>query len=456
MNMPYDLPLDRALPHLMHALDPEAMHEVFDDTVRRYGAHLESCRIERIKYRPSRNCTLSYHLHMRRECSGEPIEQRVTARLFGGDEIGRRAARVTDAGLSPSPAGPAVRLLPALDMLTWWWPNDSKLTAPRVLADESALRERVLPPVVAALSDGRGRLTAFDVDVAQYVPENRLCARVTLHWTQGRQCRSQVVYAKASREPDSATAHGYLREVCAGAAWRGGALRTPRALLWQPDFGLHWQSALPGRDLLDFAPTEIARLSPRLGAQLAALHHTRVSTSRELTREALHERLTQVVRDVGYVLPAARDTLRRAQALLLAGLKELPCVPHATLHGDLHARNILVADGLPGLIDLDGLRAGPAVLELGAWIADGMYHALLHGEPPSRDRDAWNALLAGYQAAGGRVASARDLAWAVAWNLLCQRAWRCVTNLKPGRFVIAPRLIELACAIADARNLEGI
>ena len=32
-----------------------------------------------------------------------------------------------------------------------------------------------------------------------------------------------------------------------------------------------------------------------------------------------------------------------------------------------------------------------------------------------------------------------ELAWATAWSLLTQRAWRCVVNLKPGRWAIAPR-----------------
>jgi Ser/Thr protein kinase RdoA (MazF antagonist) len=158
---------------------------------------------------------------------------------------------------------------------------------------------------------------------------------------------------------------------------------------------------------------------------------------------------------LGYVLPATRGVLQHAAACLREGLDAQGEAPACTLHGDLHPRNILADGEQLALIDLDGLRRGPAVLELGAWIADGMYRALLDGAAPTRDGDAWQALLDGYAAAGGAVPRPRDLAWATAWNLLCQRAWRCAVNLKPGRFEIAPRLIALACETAAQYSLQA-
>jgi thiamine kinase-like enzyme len=456
MIRPQVLPRDLALPHLARALDEAAMAEVFADAVRAHGAQLEGCRIERIKYRPRRNCTLSYCLQVRDIAANRVFEQRVAARLCGGDgDAARRAARAGEAQLLPSLAGPALRLLPALDMLTWWWPNDARLAAPRVLADPCALRERVLPELVAALSAGRGTLVDHQLEIVQYVPEQRLCARLDLRWRAGGNLMEQRVYAKASREPDGATAHAILRALQSSPAGHSGNLSTPRALLWQPAFDLHWQQALPGRALLDLTPAEAARLAAPLGAQLAALHGTPVAVARELTPQSLRARLTEVTEVLGDVLPGSRGALQSAAASLSEGLFELVGVPVATLHGDLHPRNILADGAQLALIDLDGLRRGPAVLELGAWIADGMYRALLDGAAPARDGAAWQALLDGYAAAGGTRPRSRTLAWATAWNLLCQRAWRCVINLKPGRFAIAPRLIELASEVARAHSLEA-
>jgi aminoglycoside phosphotransferase (APT) family kinase protein len=448
------LPQDRALPQLARALDMRVMAEVFADELRVHGAQLESCTIERVKYRPNRNCTLSYLLRLRDGSSGQALEQRVAARLCGGGDSMRRAARASATPLHPSPSGPALRLLPALDMLTWWWPNDAKLTAPHLLADAHALREHVLPELVAVLSDGRGTLVHHEIEIVQYVPELRLTARVDLHWQTDGQHAQQRVYAKASREPDSASAHEMLRTLQDSPAWGVGCLRTPRALLWQPAHALRWQLGLPGQALLDLPRTEAARLAAPLGAQLAALHGTPVAAASDLTRADLHSRLLQITELLGDSLPESRGTLRRAAEHLSDGLHWLDGAALVTLHGDLHPRNVLTDGDHLALIDLDDLHRGPALLELGAWMAEGIYRALLEGGAPTRDRAAWQALLDGYADAGGIRPRPQAMAWACAWNLLCQRAWRCVVNLKPGRFAIAPRLITLAAYIARSQSLE--
>jgi Ser/Thr protein kinase RdoA (MazF antagonist) len=180
-----------------------------------------------------------------------------------------------------------------------------------------------------------------------------------------------------------------------------------------------------------------------------------VAVARELTPQLLRARLAEVTEVLGDVFPGSRGALQRAAACLSEGLFGLAGVPAATLHGDLHPRNILADGGQLALIDLDGVRRGPALLELGAWVADGMYRALLDDAAPARDGAAWQALLDGYADAGGTRPPLRMLAWATAWNLLCQRAWRCVVNLKPGRFAIAPRLIVLASEVAGMHRLEA-
>lgn len=451
----HGLPQDRALPNLAHALDEVAMAEVFADLLRAHDAEVESCRIDRVKYRPQRNCTLSYCLRLRDVATGIDFEQRVAARLCGSGESARRVVRAGAAPLQFSLAGPALRLLPALDMLTWWWPNDAKLSAPRVLADARALREHVLPELVAVLSDGCGALVDHQIEIAQYVPEQRLTAQVDLRWRLEGQLVNQRVFAKAGLEPDAATAHAILRTLQASPAWRAGRLRTPRALLWQPAFELHWQEGLPGRALLDLPPLEAARLAAPLGAQLAALHGTPVAAARVLTLDSLRARLAEVIEVLSEMLPASRSTLLRAAEHLSGGLRWLDGAALVTLHGDLHPRNILAEGGQVALIDLDGLCRGPALLELGAWVAESIYRALLEGAAPMRDRAACQALLDGYADAGGTCPHRQALAWATAWNLLTQRAWRCVVNLKPGRFAIAPRLIALASNLARANHLEA-
>jgi len=449
------LPVDPALPQLRSALDESVMAAHFADVLRGHGAGVEACCVERVKYRPRRNCTLSYRLQLHDLASGRRHEQRVAARLCSADEAGARHARAAATAWVPSPAGPAMCRLPALDMLTWWWPNDPKLTAPAVLADARGLREQWLPPVLSVLATDAAVLTGHELAVVQYVPEHRLTARVDLHWQLDGRAQSQAVYAKSSREPDGASAHAILRTLQSSAAWQAGRLNTPRALLWQPLTGLHWQQGVGGRALLDLPPAQAAALAPSLGAQLAALHGIPVALTRSITPEVMRSRLAEVQALLGDALPQSQADLSIAVRRLARGMHWVEGQQLATLHGDLHPRNVMAEGRHLSLIDLDGLRRGPALLELGSWWADGIYRAVLEGDAPLRDAPAWQGLLAGYAQGGGTPPAAAALAWSAAWNLLTQRAWRCVVNLKPGRFAIAPRLVALAAELADASLPEA-
>lgn len=421
MNAP---PFDPVLPTLARLVDAPAMAADFAERLRGHGLSVEACEVQRVKYRPRRNASISYRLRLRDADGGERFERHVSARLREGDVLQLA-----------------------------WWPQDRKLAAPRVLDDGAALAARWLHEVIEAIDGPGAQLLAQRVQVVQYVPEQRLAARVALRWMHAGQAREATVYAKASREPDGATAHRILAALQLTPAWRTGRLRTPAALLWQPQAQLHWQQAVPGIALLDHA--QAARFGAPLGAQLAALHHAPLELARCLDGATLRARLAEVSEALALVLPASQRELRRAVVALERGLHWLDRQPPVTLHGDLHPRNVLVEGDALSLIDLDGARRAPALLELGSWCADGAYRAVLAGAPEQRDATAWAALLDGYAHGGGSVPAAPALAWATAWQLLTQRAWRCVVNLKPGRFEIAPRLIALAAEWAASPWAEA-
>lgn len=418
------LPFDPVLPTLARLLDAPSMADGFALQLRGHGLHVEGCEVERVKYRPRRSASISYRLALRDAGDGERLERRVAVRLREGGMLQLA-----------------------------WWPHDRKLAAPRLLDDGAALTCRWLPEVIEALDGPGAQLQSQRVDVVQYVPEQRLTARVTLRWQRDGAPRAATVYAKASREPDGATAHGILAALQATPAWRAGRLRTPVALLCQPQTQLHWQAAVPGIALLDHP--QAARFAAPLGEQLAALHHAPIELARRLDGATLRARLAEVGETLALVLPGSQRDLRRAADALERGLHWLDGQPGATLHGDLHPRNVLVAGDTLTLIDLDGASRAPALLELGSWCADGAYRAVLAGAAAQRDAGAWAALLHGYARGGGSVPAAAALAWAAAWQLLTQRAWRCVVNLKPGRFEVAPRLIALAAEWAASPWAEA-
>ncbi|EHR72772.1 phosphotransferase family protein [Burkholderiales bacterium JOSHI_001] len=450
------LPADPALPQLAQALDERCMAGVFNEATRAHGLQVKACHLDRVKYRPHRNCTLSYQLKLSQD-GGPVFEQRVAARLCSGGESERRHVQALRNPMCASPAGPMLARLPALDMLTWWWPNDAKLQAPQVLVDAQRMRTQVLPAVLAALHRGANELLGHEVDVVQYVPESRLTARVSLQWRADGEPRHTVLFAKASLEPDGQSVHATLRELGHSPAALAGVLRTPRALLWQPEFGLHWQTELPGSPLGERSPEDIARLAPALGAQLAALHGSPLGSGVPVQVDAMHARLLEVSRVLTLALPQHERALKQLAGRLMLGLHWLQGVAPVTLHGDLHPRNILVDaadDDALSLIDLDGAQRGPAVMEFGAWIAEGMYRALLDGAPAHRDAPSWRAMLHGYVSEGGAALFEPALAWSAAWHLMVDRIWRSVVNLKPGRLANVPQLIALADLLADAPDLD--
>ena len=129
------------------------------------------------------------------------------------------------------------------------------------------------------------------------------------------------------------------------------------------------------------------------------------------------------------------------------------------MHGDLHPNNILVAQRAGGtchaFIDLDDLHRGPAAVELGAWVADAFYRALLDGRDPATQAASCHAFLAAYAQASGHAVDSAALAWSTAHHLLCRRAHGGVANLKPGRFAGVPALLALADRVGQAGNVAA-
>jgi len=450
------LPTDPALPHLAHALDPQAMAQTFADLLG--GLSVCACEVDRVKYRPRRNCSVSYRLQLRDPHDGREFEQRVAARFCSGGDAQRRHRQALLRPTVASAAGPALSHFAELDMLAHWQPNDPKLAALALLCDDAELRRRCLPEVAAALTGGRGRLVGHTTTLVQVVPELRVCARVELQVQADPRApvRTHTLFAKADVERSGAATHALMQGLHLSPAQARGALNTPRPLLWQEHTGLHWQCAVAGRVLADHEPGVGPAVSERIGAQLAALHATPGVALPCIGLDGLRAQVQRCAALLSTVEPRWQPLLARLAARLDAGAAALAAEPAATLHGDLHPRNILVDGERLSFIDLDGVHTGPAVFELGAWLADTLYRAVLDAAAPWRAAAGCHAFLEAHAMASGRAADGALLAWSTAHDLLCKRAWRCVANLKPGRFELVPQLLALADAIAAAGRVDVV
>ncbi|MBP6765303.1 MAG: phosphotransferase [Rubrivivax sp.] len=456
-------PQDAALPQLATALDAAAMAPVWAGLLPGGQVTLQRCEVDRVKYRPGRNLAVSYRLALQ-DAQG-CFTQRVAARFSSADEAARRHAKALDATLQPTRPGPGHSHVAALGMSAHWWPNDAKLAASVVLADDDALARQWLPPVLQAA--GSKAHVHHELTLAQVVPEHRVTARVQI------QVRGStdpvVVYAKADTESRGPVTHAVMQRLWRSPARCAGRLALPQPLLWQPGSGLHWQAGVPGLALQDLLATPAAaahtgvnaqsggptgtragmlafaalppEMSARVGAQVAALHSCPAPAAPLQTGTMLRQQLALVQTVLCQVRPGLRARVRRLARRLDAGLLDAPTTV-GTLHGDLHPRNVLVDESRLTLIDLDSARQGLVVLELGSWLAEGLYRAALHGLDTLATQAAGHAFVQGYVAAGGSRCSTSQLAWATAWQLFCQRVWRCVVNLKPGRYALVEQLLS--------------
>jgi thiamine kinase-like enzyme len=406
------------------------------------------------------------------------FDQHVAARFCSGGASAQRQAQAAACVWVASPAGPAWQHAPDLDMFAHWLPNDAKLNATQLLCDDTELRERALPDVVRALVGDTARLLSHQCELVQLVPELRACARVTLQLQHrlGGDSTTHTLFAKADRARDGAQSHAAMLALHRSPAQSGGHLRTPRPLLWQPSTGLHWQWALPGMTLeaqLDAQtnaksnaqkqPLISTEVAGNVGRHLAALHGTALLGGVPVvTLASLQASINKACDVLGLLDAAWRAPLQRLQAALTSQLQQQghALMQHtvATLHGDLHPGNILVHAGHLAFIDLDDLRSGPAVFELGAWVAYTLSRAVLRGAALQPAAPPCHAFLAAYAQARGQTrdqaADATWLAWSTAHHLLCRRACGGLATLKPGRYAAVPRLLALADAISQAQHID--
>jgi len=449
MDAARHLPCDDRLPHLAHAVDGGAMRRSFEAALRPHGiAAVSACQVDRIRYRPGHSCTVSYRLQVTDERSGCSFGQRLAGRFCAPGQAAGRHARNRARVVLPSGCGVGSLLLPELELFAWLLPNDPKLAALPALMRVVAEGGRPLAEAVVEMAGGPSGALTCAATLNRYVPESRACARFDVALGDGRRLR---LFAKIERDAAGATSHRLLRSLYDSPASREGRLHTPRPLLWQAATGLNWQAAVAGVPLSECDAESARAVSAGIGELLAALHATPLDLSHQPAEHLLAQPRAGAEL-LARVEPAWTKGLAWQMRRLEDGAAAVRSQPLATLHGDLHPNNILLDGERLGLIDLDGARPGPAVLDLGAWIADALLRAQLAGKALEPVQQGAAAMLAGYAAASRRPIDAGLLAWATARSLL-HLTGRGIANLRRGRFERTPELLTLTSNILARRDV---
>ncbi|MDH3664027.1 MAG: phosphotransferase, partial [Alphaproteobacteria bacterium] len=118
--------------------------------------------------------------------------------------------------------------------------------------------------------------------------------------------------------------------------------------------------------------------------------------------------------------------------------------PIATLHGDCHAKNVLVVRDEIALIDLDNVAIGPPLHDVGSFAAALIHGALVTRRPVGDVLSDIGAFVESYRRNVPWPVSDEAVAWYTATALLQERVYRTITRLKPGRLGLIGVLIDLA------------
>lgn len=325
-----------------------------------------------------------------------------------------------------------VRLLPRLGAVGWLFPEDAELPRLAAVVDDRYLAEQLGP-------GGRWRSLS-------YLPGRRCALH---HRTPGDPAG---VVLRVQPPPDAAESFARLR-----AAWTAGSrrFRMPEPIGHDRDRGAFWERFVPGERLDALLGTD--RFGPAIEEvvqELARFHQLRLSGLPSQGTAEILKRTTKAVAQARSALPTLGPALDRFEQLLARGAARLDGGAAATLHGDLHTANLVVAGDGVVFIDLDRMSVGDPAYDLALLgtrlLLVGLHHHADVGEVAARVA----CLPDLYHRAGGRAIAAGTFAWHVAALLVGRQIKTVIRHLAPGGDRLAATLLAWARRTLERNELD--
>jgi aminoglycoside phosphotransferase (APT) family kinase protein len=378
---------DRALPGLRMLFDAAA----FADAVRPHlaQARLDGARLLYLRYKPGTSCLASYQL----DTSAGRVDAYAIAYLYGENQKLRK--EVSEA--QPSAPGPGALVFPDLYVAVHFFPNDVRLGALRELATDDARRAllRKLLPTHPSLWDGA-------VTRLAYKPHRRYVAMLSVADV------TQAVMKFYTRGGYEAA----LRN--ARAIETTPHLRVPRRMGRSSRHNIavyHWIDGVPLGNVAQMSPAALERF----GAAVREIHRQDAPKLPLIDFGAEVSRLMAVAAALGAVLPNLDERAQRAAQTLIDNFPEPGEI--TTIHGDLHAKQVLMTRKRVALLDLDEAARSSPLSDLGNFVGHLWRNAIQIGAPDDAVHAAGHAVVRGYDVSRFDNA-ARELAWHTAASLL--------------------------------------
>jgi Phosphotransferase enzyme family len=454
---------DEKLPQVEALLNASHMREVFQQELAAAPGpaaiaavcRVESCRIVYTKYRPGKNFLITYLLEVvdpRTGHTGRSREQLMTMLACVEGESRELFANAKKAPLVDTGFGDGVFQIPGLEAVVWVFPNDRKLTGLPALIDSDSLKNRFLPEIVTGNFGDEWSIMEMESHPVHYVPERACTVRVKigLRSAANGDTAERVLFGKTYCLGEGEAAWQSLQALWGSEARRAGRLLIPQPLAYHPEIRTLWQCGLEGKTLneVDANSGVFFELLEDAGLAVAELHRTAVPSAPLITTgeiiaklEMSADLLSRVLSRIG---PKRRDELLAIVRRLISVSDRIGAGSIATLHGDLHLKNLFVTNDRIALLDLDNLSRGDPLLDLGSFVALLHYRGLIECKSHYVVEEISRRFVQSYRANVDWEVSEWALNWHIAAALIYERAYRCVTRLKAGRLDMVDDIIELA------------
>lgn len=484
----HDLPYDETLPHLSIALDGLMMQVLLqallfpkepvtaeaDPVGRTAGAEadqqvdaprfqIESCTIDRVKYKAQEKCVISYRLQIYDRMAQLSHMQILCARVFPAGLSASRYQKACQEPLVEPRFGQAVMHLPELEMVLWAFPNDRKIGGIARLLASASRQEADLDEIVAARWGREWRIVQQTHELIHYVPEHTTTVRVRLQLgqptampTPSAPC-TVTLFGKAYYDTEGAESYRLMKLLWASETSQTGRLRIAEPVAYIAEDRILWQMGLPGRTLLTYEMGSLAfmELIAEAAVAVATLHAAALPCVRRTTLTDWVMQLEATERVVRQVRPQCGDLFNAVVAGLLHAAPQAVAEPEATLHGDLHLQNFFVDETQPAgrrvaLIDLDNLCTGSPWRDLGSFGAGIYYRGLVEGKALPVLRQTVVNFCTAYAAHAHWPMQQSLVNWYTVTALLNERVARSISRLKQGRLDLLDELLGLAMLLLNA------
>jgi Phosphotransferase enzyme family len=454
---------DEKLPQAGALLNASHMREVFErELAALLGpaeiaaiCRVESCRIVYTKYRPGKNFLITYLLEVVDHWTGQTgqrREQLMTLLACVKGESRELFANANKAPLVDTGFGDGVFHIPGLEAVVWVFPNDRKLTGLPALIDSDGLKSRFLPELVTGNFGDEWSIMGLESQPVHYVPERACTVRVKIDMRSAVNggTASRVLFGKTYCSSEGEAAWQRLQTLWDSGARRAGRLLISQPLAYHPEIRTLWQSGLMGKTLneVDANSRLFFELLENAGSAVAELHRTAVPSAPLITTGEIIAQLEMSAVLLSRILSGIgskrRDELRSTIRRLIAVSDRIGTGSIATLHGDLHLKNLFVTDDRIALLDLDNLSRGDPLRDIGSFIAFLHYRGLIEGWSLDVAEDISKRFVQSYRTNVDWDVPEWALNWHIAAALIYERAYRCVTRLKVGRLDILDEIIALA------------